>query len=414
MNARILVVEDEALIADDLQTTLQRLGYDVPAPLATGREAIDAAAGLKPQLVLMDIKLQGTMDGIDAADVIHNEYGIPIVFLTSHSDEATLARAMAISPSGYLIKPFNDRELRTAVEVARHRHQLESQLAERERWFSTTLRSIGDAVIATDPGERITFMNAAAEAITGWRSVDAQGHPLTEVFRLVGPEGEPVQSPVGQALTQGFAVQLAADTSLLYRVGAKVAVDDSSAPIVDEKGNVLGGVVVFRDVTERNKLERRLAQSERLASLGTMAAGMGHEINNPLTAVMANLVFAADAIRKASNELSALQAPASASALNLLNDASGVLDEASDAAERVKRIVRRLSEFARVEKTPKALVDLPDALGAATRMAAHEIRHRARLVINYGTTPHVHASEGELVQLFTNLLVNAAQAIPDG
>jgi len=161
--ATILVVEDEAIIADDIRRTLIRFGYDVPLVASTGRAALEAAASFKPQLVLMDIKLKGAMDGIEAASAIQREHDVPIVYLTSHSDDATLARAMQTAPSGYVLKPFDERELRTAIEVALNKHRLEAQLAERERWFSTTLRSIGDAVIATDRQEKITFINAVAD-----------------------------------------------------------------------------------------------------------------------------------------------------------------------------------------------------------------------------------------------------------
>ncbi len=417
--ALILVVEDEALIADDIQRTLIRLGYDVPPPVATGHEALEAVAATRPRLVLMDIKLQGAMDGIDAAKLIRLEHEVPIVYLTSHSDDATLARAMETAPSGYLLKPFSDRELRTAIEVALHKHQLESHLAERERWFATTLRSIGDAVIATDPKESITFMNAAAETLTGWQNGEAIGRSLGDVFRLVDPEGKPVQSPIRLALQQSFAVQLPAETELVVRSGGQVAVDDSAAPITDEKGTVLGGVVVFRDVTERKKLERRLAQSERLASLGTMVAGMGHEINNPLAAVMGNLAFAIDAVEVLAQRLGTLHAlpPEDAIVLDAIRRATEVneaLVDANDAADRIRRIVVDLRNFTKVEGNSRQLLDLPNVLDAAAKMTLNAIRHHAKLVKEYGTTPYVDANEGQLAQVFTNLLVNAAQAIPDG
>jgi two-component system cell cycle sensor histidine kinase/response regulator CckA len=144
---KILVVEDEALIAADIQQTLIGLGFEVPATVDTGAAALESVDELRPSLVLMDIKLRGKMDGIAAAAEIRSRFGTPVVFLTSHSDEATLSRAVATEPYGYLLKPFADRELRTAIIVALQKHELESRLATRERWFSTTLRSIGDAVM---------------------------------------------------------------------------------------------------------------------------------------------------------------------------------------------------------------------------------------------------------------------------
>jgi two-component system, cell cycle sensor histidine kinase and response regulator CckA len=164
----VLVVEDEALIARTLKRALQRLGYHVPQSAGSAGEALRAMGTVAPDLVLMDINLKGELDGIATAATIRRRWDVPVVYLTSHSDDATLARAKDTGPHGYLIKPFNDRDLRITIEVALRKHELEAELARRERWFSTTLQSIGDAVIAADSEDRITFMNAVAERITGW------------------------------------------------------------------------------------------------------------------------------------------------------------------------------------------------------------------------------------------------------
>jgi diguanylate cyclase (GGDEF)-like protein len=268
-SCRILVVEDEAIIADDIQRTLLRLGYEVLPTTATGREAIEVARNLHPKLVLMDIRLQGPMDGIEAATVIRSECEIPIVYLTSHSDDATLARAMETAPSGYLLKPFNDRELRTAIEVGLRKHQLEARLAERERWLSTILQSIGDAVIVTDTDEVITVMNVVAETLTGCRHGAAIGRPLDEVFRLIDSSGNPVRSPVAMALQTRDAslrpapgpregLGLADYTRLVRGDGTELPVAETCAPIWNTHGGVTGAVLVFRDTTNERLQQQRL------------------------------------------------------------------------------------------------------------------------------------------------------------
>ena len=411
--SRILVVEDEALIADDIQRTLIRLGYDVPLSAATGREAIAAAADLRPDLALMDIKLQGPMDGIEAAIVIRRELGIPVIYLTSHSDEATLARAMETSPSGYLLKPFSDRELRTAIEVALNKHRLEAHLAERERWFSTTLQSIGDAVIATDKSETITFMNAVAETLTGWKMADGVGRQLSEVFRLVGPTGAALESPVRLVSRKSFAVALPLESALLLRGDGQLAVEDSAASIVDASGVVLGAVVVFRDITERKKLEQRLAQSERLAALGTLAAGMGHEINNPLMAVLGNLTFVTEAVQAWRNQLQTTSGGGelwAADAIARLDELESSLVDASRAGGRVRQIVVDLKKFIGNEQSARTTLEISEVLDSAANLTRSTAREHPKLIKEYGITPYVDANEGQLAQVFTNLLVNAAQA----
>ena len=123
----------------------------------------------------MDIHIQGEIDGIETALRIRDMHGTPIIYLTSHSDDGTVQRAKGTGAYGYVLKPFTDRDLRTAIEVALHKREIEQRLSERERWFATTLKSIGDAVIATDPEQRITFMNGVAERVTGWSLADAAG-----------------------------------------------------------------------------------------------------------------------------------------------------------------------------------------------------------------------------------------------
>ncbi|MFZ5896957.1 MAG: response regulator [Myxococcota bacterium] len=408
----VLVVEDDAVIVEDIRRTLIRLGYTVPRTAQSGEEALQAAAELRPNLVLMDIKLKGKLDGIETTALLRKQQDVPVVFLTSHSDEATLARAKETGPHGYLLKPFNDRDLRTTIEVAVRKHELELKLAERERWFSTTLESIGDAVIATDPSERVTFMNPVAEALTGWTKEEARGKKVEEVFRLIDENGKHKGAPGGRAVLDRFRVQLPPNARLVAKAGASLDVDESSGAIVDERGRVLGGVVVFRDITERRKLEQRLARSERLAAIGTLAAGTAHEINNPLAAVLANVTFALERMDEVQRTLESV--PGATPVLRSIEDARDALKDADRAGERVRRIVHDLKKFSRADHAEREVLDLPDVIDAAIQLTQNQIRHNATLSRQYGTTPLVEANEGRLVQVFTNLLVNAAQAIGEG
>jgi two-component system, cell cycle sensor histidine kinase and response regulator CckA len=271
--SRIFVVEDEAIISEDISQTLQQLGYGIAGTSESGVHALLEVERTRPDLVLMDIQLAGRLDGIQTTAAIRKRWSIPVIYLTSHSDEATLARAKETGPHGYLLKPFNERDLRTAIEVALRKHELETKLEQRERWYATTLASVGDAVIATDAEERVTFMNPIAESLTGWRTEDAQGKPVHEVFKILSSKGDKVQAAVSQAIRGGFRAELPLGTKLLDRDGSSLDVDDSIAPIVDREGSVLGSVLIFRDITDRKRLEQRVAAAERLASISTLAAG---------------------------------------------------------------------------------------------------------------------------------------------
>lgn len=251
---KILIVEDESIVALDIKHRAEVLGYQVTAIIPSGEEALESVAEKRPDLVLMDIVLKGEMDGIEAAQKIRDTYDIPVVYLTAYSDERTLKRAKITQPFGYIIKPFEDRELHSAVEVALYKHQMESKLKESEKWLSTTLESIGDAVIATDKEGKLKFMNPVACEITGWNHDEAIGKPLNEIFRVINEDNSSlVDDPVVKVVENDAIIELPSQVFLINKNGSHIPIDDSSAPIKDENGGIIGVALVFRDVTQRRK-----------------------------------------------------------------------------------------------------------------------------------------------------------------
>ena len=272
----VLIVEDEEIVAADLANKLGQLGYKVVGTAAEGEEAIEMACSLKPQVVLMDIRLHGPMDGIEAAEAVRRRYDVPVIYLTAHSDPATLERAKISEPFGYILKPFEERELATAIEMALYKHKSERHMREQRAWLRVTLTSIGDAVITCDTDGRVTFLNPVAEALTGWKSDDARELPIQRVFLLVNEDThQPIEDPVALVLQEGRPSKLSNHTALVTRDGREVPVEDSAAPILDAEGRVIGAVLVFHDVTEKRRaqetLQRLLAtvqkEKERLSCL---------------------------------------------------------------------------------------------------------------------------------------------------
>ena len=260
---RILVVEDELIVAENIKKILEDMGYTVTGLATSGIEAINIAEEDRPDLVLMDIVIQGEMDGIDAANKIRSRFGTPIVYLTAYADDKTLERAKISEPFGYIIKPFEDRELQSNIEMALYKSKMERKLRESEEWLSTTLKSIGDAVIATDKKGFVTFLNPVAESLTGWKHEDAIGKPLEDIFNIVNEKtGKQVENPVIKVIKKGVIVGLANHTMLIARDGAWIPIDDSGAPIRDDKGNIIGVILVFHDIAERRKAEKKLKESE--------------------------------------------------------------------------------------------------------------------------------------------------------
>ena len=257
---RIMVVDDEAVIAEDVSMSLQGLGYEVCAIASSGSEAVRLADEFHPDLVVMDVVLRGDVDGITAATRIRAHLRIPIVYLTAYADEEMLERASLSEPFGYLIKPFREQELHSTIKMALRRHQLENQLRVSREWFSGTLRSIADAVIATDPDGRVMFMNPVAEALTGLSQDSASGRLLSQVFRTIADtEGNSSEGFAERLLHLDADVVYAdGDYELVPADGSRVAIDPCGAPIRNPEGKIIGWVLVFRDISERRRWQERI------------------------------------------------------------------------------------------------------------------------------------------------------------
>ncbi len=278
--------------------------------------------------------------------------------------------------------------------------------------LATTLDSIGDGVIATDVNGMITRINRVAQQLTGWTAEAALERPIAEVFAIIDEESRrTTDSPIDRALRHGVRTALPKHTLLVRRDGSEIPVADSCAPIMSSDEVVSGAVLVFRDLTSEHKTaaaqtqyQQQLILADRMASVGTLAAGVAHEINNPLTYVTANLDLAIEEIRALSG----------GSASGRMKDLEELLLEAREGNARVTKIVRGLKTFSRIEEERCTVIDLIPVLDLSINMAFNEIRHRARLVKQYGKLPLVEGDDARLGQVFINLLVNAAQAMPEG
>jgi len=331
-NKKIMIVEDERIVARDIQQGLENQGFSISAIVSSGEEAVNRAEEDNPDLILMDIRLKGSMDGIEAANQIRQRHDIPVIYLTAFANDETLARAKITEPFGYILKPFSEKELLTTVAMALYKHKMEKKLKEREKWFRTTLRSIGDAVICTDKEGRITFMNPMAESLTGWRMQEAVGKDIREVVKIISQDmGSPLENLLEEVVEKGAKLNIK-DHYIVTKHGKEVPIDDSVAPIrderliasedsseilvsentvpiVDEKGEITGCVLVLQDITERKEAEEKLEQyrdhleemvRERTAELevaknraevanrakSEFLANMSHELKTPLNIII--------------------------------------------------------------------------------------------------------------------------------
>ncbi len=261
--ANILIVEDNNIVMLELQDRLFEMGYNVVGTASSALEAIEKAGQHYPDLTMMDIRLKGEMDGIDAAARIKKDFNIPVVYLTAHTDNDTLQRAKITEPYGYIIKPFEERELHSTIEMALYKHSIEKKLRENEHWLSSTLKSIGDALIATDPHGIIKLINPIALEITGWKYEEAFGKNINEIFIIKDDKtSQLIESPVSLSLKNN-SIFGASNKILISKDGHEVPIDFSSAPINYNATAPAGAVLVFRDISERIK-SKRIIEKQRI------------------------------------------------------------------------------------------------------------------------------------------------------
>jgi PAS domain S-box-containing protein len=270
-----------------------------------------------------------------------------------------------------------------------------------------TAQDITEAiVIATDLDGNVVRINPVAEQLTGWTLTEAAGRPLREVLPRAGAgSGSPTEAPTGCA-HRGAA----APTLITRPDGSELAIEERSSPIRSADGKFSGAVLVFRDLTaERHakaaeaRFQNQLILSDRMASVGTLAAGVAHEINNPLSYTAANVETAIEEVRALSG----------GSASGRMKELEQMLLESREGLARVAKIVRGLKTFSRIEEERPAVIEIGPVIELAINMAFNELRHRARLVKEFGKLPYVEADDARLGQVFINLLVNAAHSFPE-
>lgn len=274
----ILIVEDSPVAAHHLHVTLNREGYEVVGRCDSGEAALQFVAKNRPDLVLMDIIINGTMDGIQTAEQLKARYNIPVIYITGLTDKQTIRRATLTEPYGYITKPFEDREIFTIIQMALYRHEIETKLRQSEEKYFSTVNSISDAVVTVDPEYCIAYMNPSAIAITQWSMKDALGKPVTRVLRLrdEATDEEPV-NPVQCAIGERGLNRMPEDLVLIGRHGRELPIGESSlSPILDHKGNSLGLIMVFKDLTEKRAHQGLVREMDR-ARMAALIEGQEKE-----------------------------------------------------------------------------------------------------------------------------------------
>lgn len=393
-SARIFLVEDEASASLAIEQTLTRLGFESAGAAATGFDAVARVTAARPDAVLMDISLRGEHGGVEIARRIRAQLDIPIVFLTAHAGRDTLDRAKIAGFGGCIAMPCGDREIQLAIEFALCKHGMEMKNRRLEHWLSATLRSIGDAVIATDRAGRIAFMNPVSEKLTGWPAGEAIGRELGAVFRIVHETSrEPVEDFLTRVPQRQDGAGVDESMLLLARDGTEAPIGGSAAPIRHEGDEAFGAVIVFRDMREQRGNEEQIRHLQRLDSIGQVAAGVAHDFNNVL-----NVINGHTALLSSEPDLSprALEST----------------DEIALAVKRASNLTRQLLSLSRQQEMRREPLILDDAMVVMTRMFERVLGED--IAVDFrpsGGQPIVEADAAMLEQAILNLAINARDAM---
>ena len=432
-NHRILIVEDEALVAMDLQETLQDMGYEVPAIVYSGEEALDQIAAIRPDLVLMDIQLAGAIDGIEAATQIRDRYGIPLIYVTANSDEATFQHAKVTAPSGYILKPIRKKELGKTIDLALTQHQ---RTVATRQLLAAVVESSHDAIISVDLNGVISTWNEGAQKIYGYAASQAIGHSLSMLYPHDDDETTQLLTRVkrGERVEQHETIRVRNDG---HRFNASLTL----SPVRDDRNQIIGASSIDRDITERVQTEEALRQAreelelrveertaelqdtnerlkremaerkmaekevvrlERLRALGELASGISHNLNNLLVGILGP----AEALLGTTD-------PAEIREWAELIYATG---------ERAAGLVKRLNQAVR-DQPSVALepVNVEMAIREAIQTARTlwreqpaRLEKKIEIATHLKPVPPIQGTGAGLRDALVNLLLNAGDAMPHG
>ncbi len=422
--AKIMIVEDEDLVGKELRASLEDLGYAVTSVVKTGEQAFEKAVQDRPNLILMDIQLKGQMDGIKAAELIRSSVDIPTIFLMEYADKEKLERAKLTIPFGYILKPFQDRDLKVtidmglyAVNINTKRKQAEAKLSKSKEMLQAVVDGISDPLMMLDQDISVKVLNKAA--MKYYHASDFKkviGKPCFEGLQgKTNPcEGCEIPSAIQSRQKKAFERKGFMEPEKIEQVVIY--------PMHHKDHQEGAAIIRITDVTRARQIERELIQADKMISLGVLVSGMAHEINNPNNFIMLNghllreawesIVPVLKRYYDENGDFSMGGLPYSEMRDEIPQLFSGI----KEGSERIQRIVQDLKDFARQDGANMSQsVNINEAIKSSIRLIGNLIKKATNnFRIKYGRNlPLIRGNKQKFEQVMINLIQNACQALPD-
>ncbi|MBT5305552.1 MAG: response regulator, partial [Candidatus Scalindua sp.] len=282
--SRLMIVDDEAVISMQLEDRLQSMEYDVVGTASSAEESVSMARVLRPDLILMDIVMQGKLDGIDAAKKIKADMDIPIIFLTAYTDDRYIKRAMSVEPFGYIVKPFRENEIRANIEIALYKRELErkqKQAEEKIRRLFFVIEHNPYMIMIMDIKGNIEFVNNKFSQITNYAPGEIIGKNIL-LLQSDEESSEVFKEMKGKVLSDE---EWRGELCVRKKDGTPGLKYTVALPVKDIKGDIISFVLVKEEIAKRKNREEQLLKSEKLNIMRTITAGVAHEFNNILAVV---------------------------------------------------------------------------------------------------------------------------------
>lgn len=390
----ILLVEDERILARELKNRLESMGYSVLEICDTGKAAVDQAEKKSPDLILMDIRLKGKMDGIEAAQIIHKSMDIPIIYLTAYADKETLKRAKITEPFGYLLKPFISEELHAAIETSLYKYKMDKRLKKSEEKYRKLFEESRDAIYITSQKHKLLDVNQFA--------LDLFGYTREEMFdmdeKILYIHSDDLDRVHQKIELNGSVKEY--EIELCKKDGTRILCLITATIRRTSHGNILGHQGIIRDITrrkqaeeEKEKFQNMLLQSQKMEAIGTLAGGIAHDFNNILTCIRGYVQLSLEDVLKKPQTYDNLK-------------------QVLLATDRAKDLVNQILTFSRQSEQERIPVRISQIVEEVTKLlsvslpATIKIRRKLKAKKDI-----VLADKIQIHQVLLNLCTNAAHAM---